>query len=30
LAVPHGVADTRLITIPADALEDYIRAGLSD
>ena len=30
LAVPHGVADTRLVTVPVDALEHYIRAGLSD
>ena len=30
LAVPYGVADTRLVTVPVDALENYIRAGLSD
>ena len=30
LVVPYGVADARLVTVPADALEGYIRAGLSD
>ena len=30
LAVPYGVADTRLVTVPVDALENYIRAGLAD
>ncbi len=30
LAVPYGVADTRLVTVPVDALEGYIRAGLAD
>ena len=30
LAVPYGVADTRLVTVPVDALENYIRSGLSD
>jgi len=30
LVVPHGVADSRLVTIPVDALEGYIRAGLTE
>ena len=30
LAVPYGVADTRLVTVPVDALEGYIRAGLAE
>lgn len=30
LAVPYDVADTRLVTVPIDALENYIRAGLSE
>ena len=30
LAIPYGVADTRLVTVPVDALESYIRTGLSD
>lgn len=30
LVVPYGVADSRLVTIPVDALEGYIRAGLTD
>lgn len=30
LAVPYRVADTRLVTVPMDALENYIRSGLSD
>ena len=30
LAIPYGVADTRLVTVPVDALENYIRAGLAD
>ena len=29
LVVPYGVADSRLVTVPVDALESYIRAGLS-
>ena len=29
LAVPYGIADTRLVTVPVDALESYLRAGLS-
>jgi 3-dehydroquinate synthase len=29
LVVPYGVADSRLATVPVDALEGYIRAGLS-
>ena len=28
LAVPYGVADSRLVTVPVDALEAYIRSGL--
>ncbi len=28
LVVPHGIADSRLTTVPVDALEGYIRAGL--
>ncbi len=28
LVVPYGVADSRLVTVPVDALEGYIRAGL--
>ena len=28
LVVPYGVADSRLVTVPLDALEGYIRAGL--
>ena len=30
LAVPYGMGDTRLVTVPTDALEHYIRAGLSE
>ena len=30
LVVPYGVADSRLVTVPVDALEGYIRAGLAD
>ena len=30
LVVPHGIADSRLVTVPVDALENYIRHGLSD
>jgi 3-dehydroquinate synthase len=30
LVVPYGVADSRLVTVPVDALEGYIRAGLSE
>ena len=30
LVVPYGVADSRLVTVPVDALESYIRHGLSD
>ncbi len=30
LVVPYGVADSRLVTVPVDALESYIRAGLSE
>jgi 3-dehydroquinate synthase len=29
LVVPYGVADSRLVTVPVDALESYIRAGLA-
>ncbi len=29
LVVPHGIADARLVAIPMDALEGYIRLGLS-
>ena len=29
LVVPYGVADSRLVTVPVDALESYIRAGLT-
>ena len=29
LVVPYGVADSRLVTVPMDALEGYIRAGLA-
>ena len=29
LVVPYGVADSRLVTVPVDALEGYICAGLS-
>ena len=29
LAVPFGIADSRLVTIPVDALEGYIRVGLT-
>ncbi len=29
LVVPYGVADSRLVTVPVDALEGYIRAGLA-
>ena len=29
LVVPYGVADARLVTVPVDALEGYIRDGLS-
>ncbi len=28
LVVPYGIADSRLVTIPIDALEKYIRAGV--
>ncbi len=28
LVVPYGIADSRLVTVPVDALEGYIRAGL--
>ncbi len=28
LVVPYGVADSQLVTVPVDALEGYIRAGL--
>ncbi len=28
LVVPYGVADSRLVTVPMDAVESYIRAGL--
>lgn len=28
LAVPYAMADTRLVTVPLDALEGYIRVGL--
>ncbi len=28
LVVPYGIADSRLVSIPMDALESYIRAGL--
>ena len=30
LVVPYGIADSRLVTVPVDALESYIRHGLSD
>ncbi len=30
LVVPHGIADSRLVQIPVDALEGYIRIGLSE
>ena len=30
LVVPYGVADSRLVTVPVDALEGYIRAGLAE
>lgn len=30
LVVPYGVADSRPVTVPVDALENYIRAGLTD
>ncbi len=30
LVVPYGVADSRLVKVPVDALEGYIRAGLSE
>ena len=30
LVVPYGVADSRLVTVPVDALESYIRHGLMD
>ena len=30
LVVPYGVADSHLVTVPVDALESYIRAGLAD
>ena len=30
LAVPYGMGDTRLVTVPTDALEHYIRVGLSE
>ena len=29
LVVPYGVADSRLVTVPVDALESYIRTGLA-
>ena len=29
LVVPYGVADSRLVTVPVDALECYIRAGMA-
>lgn len=29
LVVPYGVADSRLVTVPVDALEGYIRSGLA-
>ncbi len=28
LVVPYGIADARLVTVPLDALEGYIRAGI--
>ncbi len=28
LVVPHGISDSRLVTVPIDALENYIRLGL--
>lgn len=30
LAIPYGIGDTRLVTVPVDALESYIRTGLED
>lgn len=30
LVVPYGVADSRLVTVPVDALESYIRRGLAE
>ncbi|MBQ1982548.1 MAG: hypothetical protein II229_04935 [Clostridia bacterium] len=30
LVVPYGVADARLVRVPVDALEGYIRTGLED
>lgn len=30
LVVPYGIGDSRLVTVPVDALESYIRRGLSD
>ena len=30
LAIPYGVGDTRLVTVPAAELETYISAGLSE
>ena len=30
LVVPYGLADSRLVTVPVDALEGYIRAGLAE
>ncbi len=30
LVVPYGIADSRLVVIPVDALESYIRRGLTD
>ena len=30
LVVPYGVGDSRPVTVPVDALEGYIRAGLTD
>ena len=30
LAIPYGIGDTRLTTVPVDALESYIRTGLGD
>ncbi len=30
LVVPYGIADSRLVTVPVDALEGYIRVGLAE
>ena len=30
LVVPHAIADSRLVVVPIDALESYIRRGLMD